>query len=50
MSKVIAVAGGTGSVGRTIVEELKKSPLYDVIVLARKVSEKHTRLSMPFQN
>ncbi|KAK4073162.1 uncharacterized protein Triagg1_5442 [Trichoderma aggressivum f. europaeum] len=39
MSKVIAVAGGTGSVGRTIVEELKKSPLYDVIVLARKVPE-----------
>ncbi|KAL6787496.1 hypothetical protein J3E68DRAFT_418144 [Trichoderma sp. SZMC 28012] len=39
MSKVVAVAGGTGSVGRTIVEELKKSPLYDVIVLARKVPE-----------
>ncbi|KAL7906507.1 hypothetical protein GGI35DRAFT_471070 [Trichoderma velutinum] len=39
MSKVIAVAGGTGSVGRTIVDELKKSPLYDVIVLARKAPE-----------
>ncbi|UKZ81497.1 hypothetical protein TrVFT333_009269 [Trichoderma virens FT-333] len=39
MTKVIAVAGGTGSFGRTLVEELKKSPLYDVIVLARKVPE-----------
>lgn len=37
MSKVIAVAGGTGSVGRTIVDELEKSPLYDTIVLARNV-------------
>ncbi|KAL7947577.1 hypothetical protein V8C42DRAFT_318153 [Trichoderma barbatum] len=39
MSKVIAVAGGTGSFGRTLVEELKKSPLYDIIVLARKAPE-----------
>lgn len=38
MSKVIAVAGGTGSVGRTIVDELEKSSLYDTIVLARNVS------------
>lgn len=38
MSKVIAVAGGTGSVGRTIVEELKKSSVYSPIVLARNVS------------
>lgn len=44
MSKVIAVAGGTGSFGRTLVEELKKSPLYDVIVLARKVSYPNTPL------
>ncbi|KAL7920133.1 hypothetical protein ACQKWADRAFT_299444 [Trichoderma austrokoningii] len=39
MSKVIAVAGGTGSVGRTIVDELEKSPLYDTIILARNVPE-----------
>lgn len=39
MSNVIAVAGGTGSLGRTIVDELKTSPLYSVIVLARKVSK-----------
>ncbi|KAK1237170.1 hypothetical protein MKX07_006049 [Trichoderma sp. CBMAI-0711] len=39
MSKVIAVAGGTGSFGRTLVDELKKSPVYSVIVLARKVPE-----------
>ncbi|UKZ95785.1 uncharacterized protein TrAFT101_010600 [Trichoderma asperellum] len=39
MSKVIAVAGGTGSVGRTIVDELERSSLYDTIVLARNVPE-----------
>ncbi|KAL7934702.1 hypothetical protein V8C35DRAFT_301619 [Trichoderma chlorosporum] len=39
MSKVIAVAGGTGNFGRTLVEELKKSPLYNVVVLARKAPE-----------
>ncbi|KAL6872507.1 hypothetical protein HDV57DRAFT_505364 [Trichoderma longibrachiatum] len=39
MSNVIAVAGGTGSLGRTIVDELKTSPLYSVIVLARKAPE-----------
>ncbi|KAL6872128.1 NAD(P)-binding protein [Trichoderma novae-zelandiae] len=39
MTKVIAVAGGTGSFGRTLVDELKKSPLYSVIVLARKAPE-----------
>ncbi|RFU80190.1 hypothetical protein TARUN_2000 [Trichoderma arundinaceum] len=41
MSKVIAVAGGTGSFGRTLVDELKKSPLYDVIVLARNAPEQN---------
>jgi NAD dependent epimerase/dehydratase family enzyme len=40
MPQVIAVAGGTGSVGRTIVDELEKSSLYDTIVLARKVSDR----------
>lgn len=34
---VIAVAGGTGNVGRTIVETLATSPSYRVIVLGRKV-------------
>ena len=35
---VVAVAGGTGGVGRTIVDALKASPVHTVIVLARKVS------------
>jgi uncharacterized protein YbjT (DUF2867 family) len=33
----VAVAGGTGNVGRTIVDALKKSQKHDVIVLTRKV-------------
>ena len=36
--KVIAVAGGTGHVGRTIVETLVQSPSFKVIVLGRKVN------------
>ncbi|KAJ4183800.1 hypothetical protein NW767_013458 [Fusarium falciforme] len=36
--KVIAVAGGTGHVGRTIVETLAQSPSLKVIVLGRKAS------------
>ncbi|PTB37394.1 uncharacterized protein TrAFT101_011119 [Trichoderma asperellum] len=36
MSVVVAVAGGTGNVGRTIVETLATSPSYKVIVLGRK--------------
>lgn len=35
---VVAVAGGTGNVGRTIVETLLQSNKHQVIVLARKVS------------
>ena len=35
---VVAVAGGTGDVGRTLVDELVASADFDVIVLARKVS------------
>lgn len=42
--KIIAVAGGTGHVGRTIVETLALSPSFKVIVLGRKVSL--PRLSM----
>lgn len=34
---VVAVAGGTGNVGRTIVETLAQSSKHKVIVLARKV-------------
>jgi hypothetical protein len=34
---VVAVAGGTGGVGRTIVETLLHNPRYKTIVLARKV-------------
>ncbi|KAL6895098.1 hypothetical protein GGI43DRAFT_429204 [Trichoderma evansii] len=34
---VVAVAGGMGNVGRTIVESLAASPSYKVIVLGRKV-------------
>lgn len=33
----VAVAGGTGNVGRTIVETLAKSSSYKVVVLGRKV-------------
>ncbi|KAL4891803.1 hypothetical protein BDV59DRAFT_59015 [Aspergillus ambiguus] len=36
---VIAVAGGTGGVGKTIVEVLVKQPAYEVIVLTRNVHE-----------
>lgn len=34
---VVAVAGGTGSMGRTIVETLLQDPRHKTIVLARKV-------------
>ncbi|KAI8662311.1 NAD(P)-bd-dom domain-containing protein [Fusarium sp. Ph1] len=36
--KVIAVAGGTGHVGRTIVETLTQSPSFRIIVLGRKAT------------
>ena len=36
---IVAVAGGTGNVGRTIVDALEKSQKHDVIVLTRKVKE-----------
>jgi uncharacterized protein YbjT (DUF2867 family) len=34
---VVAVVGGTGSVGRTIVDAFKEDGKHKVIVLARKV-------------
>ena len=36
---VIAVVGGTGNVGRTIVDALKQDGKHKVIVLTRKVSD-----------
>lgn len=35
----VAVAGGTGNVGRTIVDALERSQKHDVIVLTRNVNE-----------
>jgi NAD(P)-dependent dehydrogenase (short-subunit alcohol dehydrogenase family) len=37
MMKAIAVAGGSGGVGRAIVDELVRSGEYKIFVLARKV-------------
>jgi uncharacterized protein YbjT (DUF2867 family) len=34
---VIAVAGGSGGVGKTVVEKLLEEPKFDVIVLSRTV-------------
>lgn len=39
----VAVAGGTGSVGRTIVDALLLSGKHDVVVLSRKVRENGPR-------
>lgn len=38
---VVAVVGGTGNVGKTIVDALKKDGKYDVIVLSRKVGSRN---------
>lgn len=35
---VVAVAGGTGGVGKTIVERLVQEAKFDVLVLSRSVS------------
>jgi NAD(P)-dependent dehydrogenase (short-subunit alcohol dehydrogenase family) len=35
----VAVAGGTGGIGKTIVEELSRAKQYNVIVLSRSVSD-----------
>jgi len=37
----VAVAGGSGNLGRTIVDGLKESPKHNVTVLVRKVSSCH---------
>jgi short-subunit dehydrogenase len=34
---VIAVAGGSGGVGKTIVEKLLEEPKFDVVLLSRSV-------------
>lgn len=34
----VAIAGGTGHVGRTLIDELVESKKHEVFVLARKVS------------
>lgn len=39
----VAVAGGTGKVGRTILEALERSQKHDVVVLTREASEWHSR-------
>lgn len=36
---VVAVIGGTGSLGRTMVEVLRADPRHQVVVLARKASD-----------
>ena len=35
---VVAIAGGTGGIGRAIIEELERNGKHDVIILGRKVS------------
>lgn len=35
---VVAIVGGTGNVGKTLVDAFKESGKHDVIVIARKVS------------
>lgn len=37
MSSLIAVAGGTGNLGRTIVEAIVADGKFEVVILARKV-------------
>lgn len=44
----VAVAGGTGRIGLTIVEHLQKNPRYRVIVLSRKAApDTHDENSAP---
>lgn len=38
MSSIIAVAGGSGGLGRTIVDVVKKDSRYKTFILSRKVS------------
>ncbi|KAF1734739.1 hypothetical protein CRV24_006285 [Beauveria bassiana] len=37
--QVVAVAGGTGKLGRTIVEAILQSSKYEVIILSRKLGK-----------
>lgn len=37
-SKIVAVAGGTGKLGRAIVEELVSNGSYKVLILGREVN------------
>lgn len=39
---VVAIVGGTGSLGRTMVEVLRTDPKHKVVVLARKASDSVT--------
>lgn len=43
---VVAVAGGTGGVGKTIVEQLQISKKHEVILISRKVNATHSRSHM----
>jgi len=45
----VAVAGGTGGVGRTIVEELVRQSKHNVIILSRKVSQQSTSTLRTFR-
>lgn len=44
---IIAVAGGTGQVGQTIVDALIASGKHQAIILSRKVSDNWTSLAYP---
>jgi NAD dependent epimerase/dehydratase family enzyme len=48
---IVAVAGGTGNVGRTIVEVLRQTKEHQVIVLSRSVSlEANSMKRVPSSN
>lgn len=42
----IAIAGGTGGLGRAIVDELETNQYHDYIILTRKVSLRSSKLSL----
>lgn len=47
---VIAVVGGTGSLGRTMAEVLQADPRHKVVVLARKSSDKVEAIPTDYAN
>jgi uncharacterized protein YbjT (DUF2867 family) len=47
---VVAIVGGTGSVGRTLIDAFKESGKHDVVVLARKVCSRAAPSVIVFQN